>query len=146
LATEIDRCVIWGVAPAVVLGGAIAVMLAAAPIAGHPMWQPRSLNLTEAAAARDVATIALLLERGEDPNARRPVRQPLLDGMARELTPLEAGVAAGRLEVVDLLLARGAELDDERRRALSCDALRRGYRDVAEFLAAPLAGTPCSAN
>jgi len=91
--------------------------------------------MAEAAAARDIGTIAAMLDRGDDPNARRYVRAPLIDGVAVEMTPLEAGVAAGRLEVVHLLTTRGAALDDRRRVALACEALHRGYKDVAEFLA-----------
>jgi hypothetical protein len=44
------------------------------------------------------------------------------------MTPLEAGVAAGRLEVVHLLVTRGVALDRGRRAALVCEALRRGYQ------------------
>ena len=135
MATEIDRLAKWALSPALALGAAVAAMLMVAPVAGHPMWRTRTLNMTEAAAARDVATIALLLERGEDPNMRRPIRAPLLDGVAGELTPVEAGVAAGRLEVVALLMARGAVLDPRQRVSLACQARKSGHHDVAAFLA-----------
>jgi hypothetical protein len=59
------------------------------------------------------------------------------------MTPLEAGVAAGRLEVVHLLVTRGVALDRGRRAALVCEALRRGYRDVAEFLAGSVLAPVC---
>jgi hypothetical protein len=129
--------------PPLLLACAVVSMLAAGVAGRHPMWRTETLNMAEAAAARDVATIAMLLDRGEDPNATRHLRAVLFDGMARDLTPLEAGVAAGRLEVVHLLLARGALVDDARRVALACDALHRGYRDVAAFLAGPASSPVC---
>jgi hypothetical protein len=116
----------------VVLVGAVAV----AAMAGRdPRWHGAAMNMSEAAAARDVATIAAMLDRGEDPNRPRSVRPPLLDSTQPTVAPLEAGALAGRLEVVDLLVTRGASLDARRRRALVCETRARGYRDVADYLA-----------
>ena len=122
--------------PPVLLACAVALMLVAGIAGRHPMWRPETFNMAEAAAARDVATIAAMLDRGEDPNASRSMRPRLLDDASKSMTPLEAAVAAGRLEVVHLLLARGAVLDPGGRIVLACAALRHGYRDVAEFLSA----------
>jgi hypothetical protein len=130
--------------PPLLLACAVTVMLAAGAAGRHPMWRTETLNMSEAAAARDTATIAALLDRGEDPHARRPVRPPLLDGIAVEVTPLEAGVAAGRLEVVHLLWTRGGPVDERRRVALACEALHRGYKDVAEFLTGAVADSVCN--
>lgn len=121
--------------PPLVLAGTTLAMLVAGMAGRHPMWRPETLNMTEAAAARDVATIAASIERGEDPNARRPIGPPFLESAPGEMTPLEAGVIAGRLEVVHLLLTRGASVVPDRRRELACVALRQGYRDVADYLA-----------
>ena len=127
------RC---AVVPPLLLVAFTAVALAAAPFGAHPLWHDAELNMSEAAAARDVATVAALLEAGEDPDAVRPVREPLLEGAARrDVTPLEAAVIAGRLEVVHLLLTRGAAAPDAVRRDLACAARASGYRDVAEYLA-----------
>jgi hypothetical protein len=128
----LGRCAI---APPLVLVAFTMISLAAAPFGGHPLWHDAELNMSEAAAARDVATVAALIERGEDPDAVRHVRQPLLEGaVQREVTPLEAAVIAGRLEVVHLLLTHGAAVPDAARLRLSCEAARSGYRDVAEYL------------
>ena len=122
----------------------VVAMTALAGAAGqHPQWHGAALNMSEAAAARDVATLAAMLDRGEDPNRARPVRPPLLDSTRPTLTPVEAGVLAGRLEVVHLLTTRGGVLDAERRAALACEARRRGYGDVADYLAGPAAAPAC---
>jgi hypothetical protein len=136
---------VWAAAPPLVLAAMIGGMLAVTPLAGHPMWRTASLNMAEAAAARDVGTLAAMLERGEDPNLARTVRPPLLEGAAnRHVTPLEAGVFEGRLEVVHLLLTHGARLDDGDRRRLACQARSRAFSDVAEYLAGDLAVLDCS--
>jgi hypothetical protein len=130
--------------PPLLLACAVTAMLAAGAAGRHPMWRTETLNMSEAAAARDIGTIAALLDSGEDPNATRYVRPPLLDGVSAKMTPLEAGVAAGRLEVVYLLLTRGGVVDERRRLALACDALHRGYHDVADFLAGAGARPVCN--
>ena len=120
--------------PPIVLAVATLAMLVAGMAGQHPMWRPETLNMTEAAAARDVATIAASIERGQDPNARRPIAPPFLEVVPGEMSPLEAGVIAGRLEVVHLLLTRGASVPPDRRVELACMARRRGYPDVADYL------------
>lgn len=132
------------VAAPLVLAAATVVMLAAAPAGRHPLWQPEAFNMTEAAAARDIATVAASVERGEDPNVRRPVRSPLLDDIGRELTPLEAAVIARRFEIVDFLLSRGASPDGPARAALICHALGNGDRDIADALAAGAPAPECA--
>ena len=129
--------------PPLLLAGVIVVMLAAGLAGRHPMWRTETLNMAEAAAARDLATIAAMLDRGEDPHLSLPIRSTLPDEVSIAMTPLEAGVAAGRLEVVHLLVTRGAALDDGRRAALACEAQRRGYRDVAEYLTAATLAPVC---
>ena len=119
----------------VLLAAAAVVMLAAAAAGRHPFWRPEVLNMAEAAAARDVSTVAALIERGEDPNVPQLVRPPLLDGVNRAMTPLEAGVVARRMEVVGLLLAHGAAPGPEIRLALVCEALHNGDNDIAAALA-----------
>ena len=114
--------------------------LAGAAFGAHPLWHAASLNMSEAAAARDVATVAAMLERGDDPDVRHAIRPALLDSARGEFTPLEAGAIAGRLEVVHLLLTHGATVDPRRRNELTCEAMRRGYTDVADYLAGDAAG------
>jgi hypothetical protein len=126
------------------LAGVTVVMLAAAGVGRHPLWREEVLNMAEAAAARDISTVAALLDRGEDPNRPRPIRPPLLDGSDRAMTPLEAGVRARRLEVVHLLLSRGAVPDPATRAALICDAMDNGDADIAAALAGGAPPAACS--
>lgn len=109
-------------------------MLAAAAAGRHPLWTPEQLNMAEAAAARDVATVAAMLERGEDPHVARLVRPPLLDGINRSMTPLEAGVRARRGEVVQLLIGRGVQVEGAARGRLVCEALHNGDRAIVQAL------------
>jgi hypothetical protein len=80
----------------------------------HPFWQWRPLTLSEAAAVRDAGEIGRLLELGNDPNARYPLRAGILYDEPSLLTPVQAARAAQRDEIVDLLVSAGARLEDDR--------------------------------
>jgi hypothetical protein len=67
------------------------------------MEQP--VNISEAAALRDAATVVNLIQRGVDPRAPYPVPAGRLFDHAVTMTPLEAAVAARRPEVVDVILS-----------------------------------------
>jgi hypothetical protein len=90
--------------PAALLGVMTAGMLLRALVGPHPLWRAEPLNLSEAAAVRDPATVARLMSHGEDPYLRREVRADLLFNNRNEMTPLEAAIASGRADVVEIIL------------------------------------------
>jgi len=120
--------------PACVLGAVEIGMLVIAMFSDHPLWRSETLNLSEAAALRDAAEAARLLERGEDPNIRRTVRAGYLDGNANEVTPLEAATFNRQPELVHLLMTYGAKLDESTWRRLRCFAQHNDGDDVAAEL------------
>jgi ankyrin repeat protein len=82
--------------------------------------------LHAAVAARSADVVALLLDRGADPNARQQVGY----------TPLMGAAGAGRTELVNLLLARGADptlAADDGKTAASC-ARDHGHHELADRL------------
>jgi hypothetical protein len=98
--------------PAVFLGVLTAGMLLRALIGPHPMWRVEPVNLSEAAALRDMATVAQLIRRGEDPYQRREVRADLIFNDRTELTALEAAIASGRAEVMEMILWSSSKKPD----------------------------------
>ena len=76
--------------PAVGLGILTAGMLLRALVGTHPYWRVEPVNLSEAAALRDQATVVELIRRGENPYQRREVRADLLFNDRAELTAFEA--------------------------------------------------------
>lgn len=95
---------------AVALPGAVVAMLSlgllATAISGaHPLWREDAVNMSEAAALRDRATVVRLIRGGDDPRIRRLVRAGVLFDRAVSLTPLEAAIAAKRAEVVNVILS-----------------------------------------
>lgn len=96
-------------APGAVLAIVTAAWLAAALVDAHPFWLSAPLTLSEAAALRDSGEVARLLAAGEDPNGRYPVRRGVLNDTPRgPITPMQAATAAGRDEIVRLLIDAGA--------------------------------------
>ena len=120
--------------PAILLAAVETVMLAAALVGEDPRWAVRPLNVSEAAAARDAVEMVRLLEQGEDPDTRRPVRPRLLNNEEERLaTPLEAAVHERRPELVLLLFEHGANPAPAEWLRLWCAA---GALDYSEIVAA----------
>ena len=82
--------------------------------------------LHAAVAARNRDAVALLLDRGADPNARQQVGY----------TPLMGAASGGRADLVDLLLQRGADpaLLSEDGKTASDVAREHGHSNLAERL------------
>lgn len=120
--------------PAFVLGAVEIGMLVIALFSDHPLWRSEPLNLSEAAALRDTAEIARLVERGEDPNIGRMVRAGFLDGDAHTVTPLEAATFNRLPGVMHLLTMYGAKLDKSAWRRLRCFAQHKEGDDVTAEL------------
>jgi hypothetical protein len=91
-------------APGCLLAAASAVALMLAAFGHHPMWPHQPTNLAEAAGVRDEAEVARLIEDGENPNVRYPIRPGLIFDVPTRLTPLEAAVAADDAQMVTRLL------------------------------------------
>ena len=97
-------------APACLVTAMMIGWLVLAPFDRHPMWHEPDLNLSEAAAVRDVGEIVRLIEASEDPDAARDVRPGYLADTAVRVTPLEAAVASKDVESVRILLLNGATM------------------------------------
>jgi len=130
-----DMSKVIGVAlagPGCVLAAATAIALAMAAFDESPMWPHRSVNLAEAAGARDESELVRLIEEGVDPNARYPVRPGLIAGHTMQLTPLEAAVASDDPAMVTRLLAKGVAMDAALWAYLRCIAPGERVRSVLD--------------
>jgi hypothetical protein len=109
--------------PGLFLAALSVVAMTMAAFGGHPMWPHEALTLAEAAGARDESEVTRLIEQGQDPNARYPVRAGLVLERAARLTPLEAAVMNDDPAIARHLLARGAAPDAGSWVALRCLAV-----------------------
>lgn len=119
--------------PPVALAAFTAVSLVLALGGRHPLWRISDVNIAEAAATRDAASVVLLIQEGHDPDIARFVRPGLLERGAIRATPLEAAVAEDRVEIVDVLLRHGASLTEAQRAAFTCAARARGDADIVRY-------------
>jgi hypothetical protein len=104
-----EACARAGVAlPGAALALATVLWLLMAAVDRHPFWRVEPMTLSEAVAARDFGEVARLLASGRDPNARYAIRAGMIGRAARELTPMETAVAAGREEMMSILSYAGA--------------------------------------
>jgi hypothetical protein len=126
-----DRLMVAVAGPAALLIAVEIVVLAMASFGQHPRWPVVAVNASEAAAIRDFAEVARLIERGEDPNRAQAVRSGIIDANEHRLTPLEAATVAERDEIVSYLLMHGAEPAADQWIRLRCYAQREELDDVA---------------
>jgi hypothetical protein len=118
--------------PPALLGVLTAGMLLRAAVGTHPFWHAEPLNLSEAAAVRDQATVVQLMRLGEDPFERRDVRADLLFNDLVRLTPLESAIASGRAEIADIILWSSPRPSDEEWNRLRCLVEFRDDDDLRE--------------
>ena len=108
------------------------MLLAAAALGYEPLWQPPPpVTLTHAAYVADLVTASRMIEQGTDPNA---VGVVAINAHKVRLTPLEAGVESGDLDIVTLLVKMGARVDESNRLRLACLAEAVGASDIASYL------------
>lgn len=133
--TRLRWLLVAAAAPAVVLASFEAANLMIAAVRDHPQWPNTDLNLSEAAAVRDHAEVVWLIESGENPNTRRPVRPGLVQNDTEvEATPLEAAISIRRAELVSLLFERGARPSPADWLRLRCSAQALEYADIVAVL------------
>jgi hypothetical protein len=138
--TVVRRLIAIGAPLAVAIPGAIVgvatwVAIALAAAGADPFWRVEPVNLSEAAALRDRATVVQLIASGEDPYTPREIRPDVLFNDAVTLTPVEAGIAAGRAEVVDVILfSARMPPDGPTWNRLRCLAQLQGDEDVEDVL------------
>jgi hypothetical protein len=120
--------------PAALLGVMTAGMLLRALGGTHPHWRVEPLNLSEAAALRDPATVVRMIERGEDAYLRREVRADLLFNDPYALTPLEAAIASGRADVLEIILVSAPPAEPAVWNRARCLATLEGDGDLGEVL------------
>ena len=114
--------------PGVLVAANVLLMLLS--VAGRdPVWKREVINLSEAAALADAAEVSRLIAVGGDPLKPYWIRPRLIPesyalGPATrnglEMTPMQAAAAAGRAEIVDLLLDEGVPLSTSEWQTLAC--------------------------
>jgi hypothetical protein len=123
--------------PAVLLAGAALALMLLGIFGANPFWPDgQQVTMAEAAALRDRATVAVMLERGEDPSRPMRVRAGILGRQERQLTAGEAAALADRPEILALLQARGAAIDEAAVRRWACLARAAGNEDTVDYLTA----------
>jgi hypothetical protein len=124
---------------AVALPGLAWVVFSVLWVAGAVLGIPggfdgRSMTLTEAAAVASHADVARLLRGRADPNAPARLRAGLVRNNEATMTPLEAATASIRTGPVQMLVDRGARIDERNYAVLWCGAMTRNNRDMLRFL------------
>ena len=132
-------------APGLLLLLAAACAFAAALFGEGPLWPTSALTLAEAAALHDDADVLRLIGGGADPNAASAVRPELLTHETIQLAPLEAATGARQARTFQLLLERGATVDDSNWTRLICFASRLEADEIVMILNARQPGRPAPA-
>ena len=132
----IDACPLLAIAlPGAILGLGTAVVMLGAVGGSPPWWRVDPVNMSEAAALRDRATVVRMMAEGQDPYERHEIRADLVFNNRVELTAIEAGIATRRSEIVDVILFSARTPPDGMAWArLKCLAELEGDEDVTEVL------------
>jgi len=117
-----NRVVMALAVPGCLVTAGLIAWLALTPFDRHPMWMRPELNLSEAAAVRDLGEIVRLIGASENPDAPRDIRPGFLAATAVRATPLEAAVASKDVESVRILLMNGATMTAGVWHHLRCNA------------------------
>ena len=133
-------------APACLVTASLAAWLVLTLIDTHPMWRQPEMNLSEAAAARDLGEIVRLIEASEDPDAARDVRPGFLAETAIRATPLEAAVASKDVESVRILLMNGATMTAGVWHHLRCNAEDDEMREFLDRRRPAGSASQCSSH
>jgi hypothetical protein len=120
--------------PPALLALATVVVLILSLLGRNPFWPRQVVTMTEAAALRDPATVAWLIETGVDPNEPMAVRPGVLDERPHHLTPAEGAIRADRTEILETLLGRGVRVSEAVVRDWWCLANSVGADESAAFL------------
>jgi hypothetical protein len=114
---------------------ALSLLWLASAALGVPRgFDGRTMTLTEASAVASHADAARLLGSGADPNAPGRLRAYLVTNDEKTMTPLEAATGAIRTGPVQMLVDRGATIDERNYAVLWCGATARRNQDMLRFL------------
>lgn len=120
--------------PGVVLALCSLWWTVAAPVSGG-LWPPDTVNLSEAVLARNSGEVVRLIDAGEAPGRRVPVRASLVSGgESIPLTGLEAAVWVRDATIVQLLLANQGSVDATTLVTLRCLNDHHPDKDVRAVL------------
>ena len=129
------RLLLVAVASPAFLWVVFCVVWLAAAAAGVPgAFDSRTMTLTEATAIASHADVARLLQRGADPNAPAHLRAGIVRNRELVMTPLEAATGAIRTGPVQMLVDRGAAIDQTTFPVLWCAAVAHRNGDMLAFL------------
>jgi hypothetical protein len=106
-------------------------------IGWSPFWPVPEVNVAEAAAVSDAGEVVrLIVDEGQDPNRRWPVRSGIVGQQPLMLTPLEAAIVIRREPLVPVLLRHGVVVPDSgpARTDLICRAVAFEADRIAEML------------
>jgi len=129
-----DRILIAVALPALGWIAFSVVWLAAAALGIPRGFDGRTMTLTEASAVASHADVARLLGKGANPNAPGRLRAHLVMNDENTMTPLEAATGAIRTGPVQMLVERGATIDERNYAVLWCGATARRNGDMLRFL------------
>ena len=121
--------------PAAAVGLQSLAAAAGSVVGANPQWAAAPVNITEAAAMRDQATVVRLMDRGVDAHARYELRKDLVFDEPATMTPFEAAIATERAEVASLMLWNGYRIDDPGEwRQLRCLAQLEDNSEIGALL------------